>query len=47
VVLGAYLRDTNRALVLDSSGRFERPPDSSERFNAQQFLLKNYTEANE
>jgi polyphosphate kinase len=47
VVLGAYLRDTDRAMVLDSSGRYERPADSSERFNAQQFLLKNYTEANE
>jgi polyphosphate kinase len=47
VVLGAYLRDTDRAMVLDSSGRYERPSDSPDRFNAQQFLLKSYTEANE
>ena len=47
VVLGAYLRDTDRAMVLDSTGRYERPADSTERFDAQQFLLKNYTEANE
>jgi polyphosphate kinase len=47
VVLGAYLRDTDRAMVLDSSGKYERPADSTDRFNAQQFLLKNYTEANE
>jgi polyphosphate kinase len=47
VVLGAYLRDTDRAMVLDSSGRYERAADPTERFNAQQFLLKNYTEANE
>jgi polyphosphate kinase len=47
VVLGAYLRDTDRAMVLDSSGKYERPTDSTDRFNAQQFLLKNYTEANE
>jgi polyphosphate kinase len=46
VVLGAYLRDTDRAMVLDSTGRYDRP-ESSERFNAQQFLLKNYTEAND
>ena len=47
VVLGAYLRDTDRAMVLDSSGKYERPTDSPDRFIAQQFLLKNYTEANE
>jgi polyphosphate kinase len=47
VVLGAYLRDTDRAMVLDSSGKYERPTDSTDRFNAQQFLLKNYTEASE
>jgi|SoiMethySBSTD1v2_1073268.scaffolds.fasta_scaffold139515_2 polyphosphate kinase len=47
VVLGAYLRDTDRAMVLDSNGKYERPTDSPDHFNAQQFLLKNYTEANE
>ena len=47
VVLGAYLRDTDRAMVLDSSGKYERPTDSPDHFIAQQFLLKNYTEANE
>jgi polyphosphate kinase len=47
VVLGAYLRDTDRAMVLDSSGQYERPAGESERFNAQQSLLKTYTEANE
>jgi polyphosphate kinase len=47
VVLGAYLRDTDRAMVLDSSGKYERPTDSPDHFVAQQFLLKNYTEANE
>jgi polyphosphate kinase len=47
VVLGAYLRDTDRAMVLDSNGKYERPSDSEDHFNAQQFLLKNYTEANE
>jgi hypothetical protein len=34
-------------MVLDSTGKYERPTDSSDRFNAQQFLLKNYTEAND
>jgi polyphosphate kinase len=47
VVLGAYLRDTDRAMVLDSTGKYERPAEPSERFNAQQFLLKNYTEPTE
>ena len=44
VVLGAYLRDTDRAMVLDSAGRYERP-EGEDRFNAQQFLLQHYTEA--
>jgi polyphosphate kinase len=47
VVLDAYLRDTDRAMVLDSSGKYERPAAASEHFNAQKFLLKHYTEANE
>ena len=44
VVLSAYLRDTNRAFVLDSAGRYERPASGSGEFNAQQFLLQHYTE---
>ena len=47
VVLDAYLKDTNRAMVLDSSGSYERPVEAAATFNAQQYLLKNYTEANE
>jgi polyphosphate kinase len=45
VVLSAYLRDTDRAMVLDSTGRYQRPESASGRFNAQQFLLQHYTEA--
>jgi len=44
VVLDAYLRDTNHAMVLDSTGRYTRPDDASGQFNAQQFLLQHYTE---
>ena len=44
VVLSAYLRDTVRAMVLDSSGRYNRPPAEGEPFNAQQFLMRHYTE---
>jgi hypothetical protein len=44
VVLASYLRDTDRAMVLDSSGRYERPETTSGRFNAQHFLLQHYTE---
>lgn len=44
VVLNAYLRDTDRAFVLDSAGRYERPTSGSGSFNAQQFLLQHYTE---
>ena len=44
VVLNAYLRDSVRAMVLDSSGRYNRPPADGEPFNAQQYLLKYYTE---
>jgi polyphosphate kinase len=47
VVLDAYLKDSNRAMVLDSSGSYERPVEAASTFNAQQYLLKNYTEANE
>jgi polyphosphate kinase len=45
VVLHAYLRDTDRAMVLDSSGKYQRPESASGSFNAQQFLLQHYTEA--
>ena len=45
VVLDAYLRDTDRAMVLDSSGQYERPEVTGNRFNAQQFLLEHYSEA--
>ena len=44
IVLGAYLRDTVRAMVLDSSGKYNRPIADGEPFNAQQFLLRYYTE---
>jgi polyphosphate kinase len=44
VVLDAYMRDTDRAMVLDPAGRYARPESSSGRFNAQQFLLQHYTE---
>jgi polyphosphate kinase len=45
VVLAAYLRDTDRAFILDSSGRYSRPETESGGFNAQEFLLKHYAEA--
>jgi polyphosphate kinase len=43
-VLGAYLRDTDRAAVLGPDGIY-RPAvaDDGERFNAQQFLLTRHT----
>jgi polyphosphate kinase len=44
VVLHAYLEDTDRAMVLDRNGRYERANGPSARFNAQQYLLKHYTE---
>jgi polyphosphate kinase len=47
VVLNACLRDTDRALVLDSTGRYERPEGSSGGFNSQQHLLQHYTERSE
>ncbi len=43
VVLDAYLRDTARAMVLDAAGRYHRPDQDTERFDAQQFLLRHYT----
>jgi polyphosphate kinase len=44
VVLTAYVRDTVRAMVLDSNGRYNRPSSEEEPFNAQQFLMRHYTE---
>ena len=44
IVLGAYLRDTDRAMVLDSAGHYERPSGDQERFDAQQFLTRHYTD---
>jgi polyphosphate kinase len=45
VVLHSYLQDNNRAMVLDPTGRYERPAAASEDFNAQQFLLRHYAES--
>ena len=39
-VLDAYLRDTERALVLDSAGHYEPPAPAAERFDAQEYLLR-------
>jgi polyphosphate kinase len=47
IVLGAYLRDTERAMVLDALGHYERPAVESDRFDAQQFLIRHYTEIGE
>ena len=44
VVLQAYLRDTERAIALDSAGHYERLESGSGPFNAQQALLQHYTE---
>jgi polyphosphate kinase len=44
VVLQAYLRDTDRAFLLDASGQYRRASPAGEGFNAQQFLLTHYTE---
>lgn len=45
VVLAAYLRDTDRAMVLDATGHYTRPDASSGSFNSQDFLLKQYADA--
>jgi polyphosphate kinase len=44
VVLRSYLKDTERAMVLDSAGHYERIPANEGSFNAQQHLLQHYTE---
>ncbi|MEQ1573387.1 MAG: polyphosphate kinase 1 [Vicinamibacterales bacterium] len=43
VVLHSYLEDSDRAMVLDSSGTYEKPRGAPGSFNAQQFLLQHYT----
>jgi polyphosphate kinase len=45
IVLDAYLRDSDRAMVLDSAGRYTRPDAVSDRLNAQEFLLSHYSGA--
>ncbi len=47
VVLHAYLQDTERAMVLDSTGRYSKPQSPAGPFNAQHFLLQHYTETND
>ena len=44
VVLDAYLKDSDRAMLLDSAGHYERVAAGSGPFNAQQSLLQHYTE---
>ena len=44
-VLISYLKDTERAMVLDSTGRYVRPePTGSDVFDSQQHLLKHYAD---
>jgi polyphosphate kinase len=43
VVLNAYLQDTDRAMILESSGRYVRPESASAAINAQKLLLDAYT----
>jgi polyphosphate kinase len=46
VVLASYLRDTDRAYVLDTAGAYSRPETAGAgNFNSQDFLLRHYTEA--
>ena len=45
VVLASYLRDTDRAMVLDAGGRYARPEGAPAGVNAQDVLLKHYSEA--
>jgi polyphosphate kinase len=44
VVLQAYVRDTERAMVLDSAGHYQRLEAGTGSFNAQQALLQHYTD---
>lgn len=43
VVLKTYLQDTDRAMVLDSAGGYQRPGGASAPVNAQKLLLDHYT----
>jgi polyphosphate kinase len=45
VVLAAYLRDTDRAMILDAAGHYSKPDAAAARFNAMDFLLKQYADA--
>ncbi|MBI4887069.1 MAG: polyphosphate kinase 1 [Acidobacteria bacterium] len=45
VVLAAYLRDTDRAMVLNAGGRYARSEAATGSFNAQDFLLTHYADA--
>jgi polyphosphate kinase len=47
VVLNTYLKDTDRAMVLDSAGHYERPGTASGPVNAQRLLLEHYTAKSE
>jgi polyphosphate kinase len=42
MVLNTYLRDTERATVLDASGVYHQPAAASGLFNAQHYLLEHY-----
>jgi polyphosphate kinase len=46
-VLNAYLQDTDRAMVLDATGHYERPSGASGSVNAQRLLLDHYTTPND
>jgi polyphosphate kinase len=45
VVLHSLLKDTERAMELDSAGQYSKPAPGAEPFNSQQFLLQHYTES--
>jgi polyphosphate kinase len=44
IVLHAYLKDTERAMVLDSTGQYSKIPGAG-AFDSQQFLLQHYAES--
>lgn len=44
VVLNAYLQDTDRAMVLDATGRYNRPAPGAESLDAQRLLIEHYTQ---
>jgi polyphosphate kinase len=45
VVLASYMRDTDRAMILERDGRYRRPDAAPGSFNAHDSLLKHYAEA--